>query len=195
MAIRLIAGKYRQREIAAPAGMDTRPTLGRTRESLFSILYGKVEDKNVLDLFAGSGALGFEALSRGAASCVFCDKAPQAIRALEGNVRLLKAENETRILRGDWRRNVQALHEDGAQFDLVFLDPPYCLEINEMLQALWDYRLLAIHGIIVAEHGADKEARSVGDYIVYSKRQYRDTVLTFLERRDVHEEGAVPGQL
>lgn len=195
MAIRIIAGKYRQREIAAPVGMDTRPTLGRTRESLFSILFGKIEDKKVLDLFAGSGALGFEALSRGAASCVFCDKAPQAIRALENNVRLLKAENETRILRDDWHKSLRLLHEEGLRFDLVFLDPPYCMDINEVLQTLWDYRLLAERGIIVAEHGADKEAAGIGDYAVYSRRQYRDTILTFLERREDDEESAVSGQL
>lgn len=195
MGVRIIAGMYRQRQIASPEGMDTRPTLGRTRESLFSILYGRIEDRQVLDLFAGSGALGLEALSRGASRCVFCDRAPQAIRALECNVRLLKAENKARIIRGDWQRCLHLLHQEGAAFDLVFLDPPYRMDIGEMVQALWDYRMLAKHGIIVAEHGIDRSADSVGSYQAYMRRQYGDTVLTFLERRDADEDDPVPRQL
>lgn len=193
MAIRIIAGKYGHRMIAAPPGTDTRPTLGRTREALFSILYGKINQSRVLDLFAGSGALGFEALSRGAAFCAFCDKAPQAIHTLQDNIRLLKAENESRVLKGDWQKNLQTFKIQNESFDLIFLDPPYRLDVNEVLQTLWDYRLLAKHGIIITEHGADHEVRNAGDYTVYDRRQYRDTVLTFLERRNEDAESALPG--
>lgn len=195
MALRIIAGEHRGRLLAAPQGTDTRPTLGRTREALFSILYGKVEGRRVLDLFAGSGALGLEALSRGARECVFCDKSRGAIQAVEHNIQLLKLSGRARVLKGEWVQSLKTLHAERRQFDLVFVDPPYRMDAAEAVRALWDFRIAAEHGIIIVEHGADTQMDGAGGLSVSMRRQYRETALTFLERQEADDEGTVSGQL
>ncbi|MBA4162476.1 MAG: 16S rRNA (guanine(966)-N(2))-methyltransferase RsmD [Novosphingobium sp.] len=122
--MRVIAGEWRARKLVAPAGETTRPTADRTRETLFSMLVsrlGTLDGLAVADLFAGSGALGIEALSRGAASCIFVEQDPAAIRSLRSNISNLKAE-----ARSDVRASsVMALGPAKAPLDLILLDPPY----------------------------------------------------------------------
>jgi 16S rRNA (guanine(966)-N(2))-methyltransferase RsmD len=122
VSLRIVAGQWRGRRIAAPPGRETRPTSDRVREALFSIL-GPLDGARVLDLFAGSGALGLEALSRGAASAVLVERAPASLRVLRGNVADLAADAE--VVASDARAHVRAARAQGAQYDLVFLDPPY----------------------------------------------------------------------
>jgi 16S rRNA (guanine(966)-N(2))-methyltransferase RsmD len=118
----VIGGRFGGRPLQAPRGRATRPTPERVREALFSIL-GPVDDLRVLDLFAGSGALGIEALSRGAASVTLVDSAGDAVRAIRRNVGALGAEAEIR--RQSVNSFLQQAREAGRQYDLVFLDPPY----------------------------------------------------------------------
>jgi 16S rRNA (guanine966-N2)-methyltransferase len=122
--VRIVAGEWGGRRLAAPAGRDVRPTGERVREALFSILGEAVTGARVLDLCAGSGALGLEALSRGAASATLVDAAPAAARAAEENVRRLGATG-AQVHRGDARRFLADAARAGRQYDLVFLDPPY----------------------------------------------------------------------
>ncbi|MCE7797037.1 16S rRNA (guanine(966)-N(2))-methyltransferase RsmD [Sphingobium sufflavum] len=123
--MRIISGKWRGRPLVAPKGLETRPTADRTRETLFSMLYsrlGTFEGLTVADLFAGSGALGLEALSRGAEHCLFVDQEATAIDAINANIRTLgatRAETEVR------RASVLSLGHTPKPFDLVLLDPPY----------------------------------------------------------------------
>ena len=121
--MRIVAGEWRGRKLDAPAGLATRPTADRVRETLFSMLFsriGSLEELRVADLFAGSGALGFEALSRGAASVVFVDQDRAALDAIRANAARLGAIDRVRIMPGS------ALALPGAQpFDLIFADPPY----------------------------------------------------------------------
>lgn len=122
--MRIIAGQWRGRKLIAPEGNTTRPTADRTRETLFSMLasrLGSFEGLAVADLFAGSGALGLEALSRGAASCVFVEQDPPAIRALRTNIANLRAQGQCDVRAG----SVLALGPAKAPLDLVLLDPPY----------------------------------------------------------------------
>ncbi len=124
MSLRIIAGQWRGRKLQAPQGETTRPTADRTRETLFSMLLsrlGTFEGLAAADLFAGSGALGLEALSRGAASCVFVEQDPPAIRALRANIAALRAASECDVRAG----SVLALGPVKAPLDLVLLDPPY----------------------------------------------------------------------
>src|SRR5919198_3496765 len=123
--MRVIAGQGLGRRLQAPAGAATRPTSDRVREALFSILGDRVGGARVLDLFAGSGALGIEALSRGAAEATFVDSAPAAIRAVKANLEALGAEAEVR--RADARRFLGGASGDARQDDLVLLYPPYRL--------------------------------------------------------------------
>jgi 16S rRNA (guanine966-N2)-methyltransferase len=120
--VRVVAGLYGGRRLRAPAGKGIRPTSDRVREALFSML-GDVAGLTVLDLFAGSGALGVEALSRGAASTTFVDSAPRAARAVQENLHALGAEAEVR--RQDARAFLRNARAQARQYDLVFLDPPY----------------------------------------------------------------------
>lgn len=122
--MRIIAGQWRGRKLNAPEGDTTRPTADRTRETLFSMLasrLGSFEGLAVADLFAGSGALGLEALSRGAASCIFVEQDPPAIRALRGNIANLRAQTQCDVRAA----SVLALGPGKAVLDLVLLDPPY----------------------------------------------------------------------
>ncbi|MFM5930227.1 MAG: 16S rRNA (guanine(966)-N(2))-methyltransferase RsmD [Novosphingobium sp.] len=122
--MRIVAGQWRGRKLAAPTGDATRPTADRTRETLFSMLVSRLGDFEglaVADLFAGSGALGLEALSRGAASCLFVEQNPAAIRAIRTNIANLKAQAECDVRAS----SVLSLGPAKAPLDLIFLDPPY----------------------------------------------------------------------
>lgn len=124
MSLRIIAGAWRGRKLLTPVGETTRPTADRTRETLFSMLVsrlGDLEGLAVADLFAGSGALGLEALSRGAGNCVFVEQDPAAIRALRSNVANLQAQSQSDVRAG----SVLALGPAKAPLDLIMLDPPY----------------------------------------------------------------------
>ncbi len=120
--MRVVAGALRGRRIAAPPGRETRPTSDRVREALFAIL-GDLTGLRVLDLFAGSGALGIEALSRGAASAVFVERAPRVAEVVRGNLAALGLE--ARVVRADARAHLRDASARADAYDLVFLDPPY----------------------------------------------------------------------
>ena len=124
MNLRIVSGQWRGRKLAAPEGDTTRPTADRTRETLFSMLtsrLGSFEGLAVADLFAGSGALGLEALSRGAASCLFVEQDPAAIRAIRTNIAALRAQAQTDVRAA----SALSLGPAKAPLDLLFLDPPY----------------------------------------------------------------------
>jgi 16S rRNA (guanine966-N2)-methyltransferase len=160
-----------------------RPTQDRIRESLFSILGGKVQDCVVLDAFAGSGALGIEALSRGAARAVFCDEALECTRTILGNLEACEMMDRAVVLRtrlpGGLVRVREALLEP---CDLVFLDPPYGMEEKGLvLEALHQFALLKEHARIVFEHSEEGIFANVpAGFRVEDARRYGGTVVTFL---------------
>ena len=170
----MIAGQWRGRRLQAPAGAATRPTGDRVREALFSILGDRVTGARVLDLFAGSGALGIEALSRGAAEATFVDSAPAAIRAVTGNLEAVGADADVR--RADARRFLSGASAAARQYDLVFLDPPYRLagrlgdELTAALPAV-----LAPGAAVVAE--SDRRAPLELGLPLTDERRYGDTLI------------------
>ena len=173
--MRVIAGDYRGRRLQAPPGAATRPTSDRVREALFSVLGDRVHGARVLDLFAGSGALGIEALSRGAAEATFVDSALSAIRAVKANLDMLGAEAEVR--RADVRRFLGSARAAARQYDLVFLDPPYRLagrlggELTAALPAV-----LAPGAAVVAE--SDRRDPLELGLPILDERRYGDTLIT-----------------
>lgn len=180
--MRIIAGTARGRPLAAPRGRDTRPTLDRVRESLFNILRNRLADARVLDLFAGSGALGLEALSRGAAFAAFVDQAPAAQAAIVRNVQTLGFEDVARLYRCDWRAALPRLRREPEPFDLIFLDPPYCFsEAEALLAALREGPWLREDGLVVYEHDKALPPAFV-TWRVADARTYGDTQLTLLEK-------------
>src|SRR3954470_10551984 len=172
--MRVIAGTYGGRTLKAPPGDATRPTSDRVREALFSILHTRTADARVLDLFAGSGALGLEALSRGARSATFVDDAPRAIGAIEANLKTLQATAEVR--KQDALRFLAHASNRGAQYDLVFLDPPYrqaerlARPLSEALPAV-----LAPGAVAVAE--SDRRAPLALELPLHDERRYGDTLI------------------
>ncbi|MDB6081467.1 MAG: hypothetical protein JWO53_739, partial [Chlamydiia bacterium] len=121
----IIAGSFRHRKLVAPQGDKTRPTSSRLRETVFNICQGSIENTNFLDICAGSGAMGLEALSRGAKSAIFIDNNQQAIRAISKNISLCGVEKLTEIIYKDALGALKQLEQSNHKFDLCYLDPPY----------------------------------------------------------------------
>jgi 16S rRNA (guanine966-N2)-methyltransferase len=176
--VRVVAGRFGGRRLAAPRGTGTRPTSDRVREALFSLL-GPLEGLRVLDLFAGSGALGIEALSRGAAEATLVDSAPRAVRAIGDNLRALGIEGAT-VARQDARAFIRKASAAGRQYDLVFLDPPYRRAAGlgpELARALPD--VLAPGARVASE--SDRRSPLELALTVGVERRYGDTLIRIHE--------------
>lgn len=194
--MRIIAGEFKGRTIKAPKGDGTRPTTDRVRESLMSSVAsarGGFEGAVVLDVFAGSGALGLEALSRGATCARFFERDAAAVHVLEGNVRALKLDTQrARVSRTDVLKN-PPLHSQPL-FDLVFLDPPYAFAAQDVLglvAALKDGEALAPDALVVYEHSAsnnnetDAAATACGLSLA-SRKKYGDTAVDLLTFKELN---------
>jgi 16S rRNA (guanine966-N2)-methyltransferase len=172
--VRIVAGSRRGHRIVAPKGPATRPTSDRVRESAFALI-GPVDGASVLDLFAGSGAMGLEALSRGAARCVFVESSREACRSIEVNLEKLRLDAVVLC-----RDVLRALGDERGTYDLVLCDPPYgygrAAEIAPHLA-----RVLAPGGLVVYETAA-REEPSVDGLAVRTSRRYGSTRLTLFER-------------
>ena len=152
--MRVIAGKARGVRLSSVPGTDTRPTLDRVKEALFNILQTWVPGSDFLDLFAGNGGIGIEALSRGARHAVFVDLKPQCTRMIRANLQAAKVDG-AQVLTMPVERALERLAKAGSQFDIIFLDPPYGRQlVGKTLAALEGYDLLRPGGLVVAEYGA-----------------------------------------
>ncbi|HKH18425.1 MAG TPA: 16S rRNA (guanine(966)-N(2))-methyltransferase RsmD [Solirubrobacteraceae bacterium] len=172
--MRVIAGRYGGRRLKAPPGAAVRPTSDRVREALFSILGARVQEAGVLDLFAGSGALGLEALSRGARHATFVESAPAALAALRANLAALGADAD--VVRADALRWLRAASRGARQYDLVFLDPPYrrAADLGATLSDLLP-AVLAPGALVVAE--SDRRAPLELTITATDERRYGDTLI------------------
>ena len=151
--MRVITGSARGRRLKELEGLETRPTTDRVKEGLFNILQCDIEGRRVLDLFAGTGQLGIECLSRGAASAVFVDRRADAVKLVRENLEITGLQDRARVVQGDAVEYLRALRE---KFDLVFLDPPYASGLLEKsLEQLTRFDILREHGIIVCESGTE----------------------------------------
>lgn len=123
--MQIISGQYKSRTLLAPKGQLTRPTSGRLREALFNICQNEIHEANFLDLFAGSGAMGLEALSRGAKRAVFVDNSRDSIRCIQANLAALKTEKSAEVIYMDVFEAMKKLAKRGIEFDVIYADPPY----------------------------------------------------------------------
>jgi len=179
--LRVIAGAFKGRRLVTPKGDRTRPTADQVRLALMDALTPWLPDARVLDLFAGAGGVGLEALSRGAAHATFVEKDPRAVTALRQNIETLGVRDATRVLRADANRELTHLHAEGARFHIVFLDPPYEAELVEpTLAQLGGGGLTEPGAVVVAQH-LTKRAPSemVGGLIGFRTRRFGETTLTF----------------
>lgn len=180
--MRLTGGTDRGRRLKAPKGLRTRPTAAKIREAIFNIL-GPPPDGAVLDLFAGTGALGMEALSRGASRAVFIERDRNALAALRQNLREFSLTERSTVIGADVRTGLQRLSASMARddkFSWVFMDPPYANETDSILGELSERGLLTGCAVVIVEH--DKHHRpppSVGGLFLTDHREYGDTELSF----------------
>ena len=186
--MRIITGEYRGRRLESPAGYDVRPTSDKVKEAVFNIIMNEVWDATCVDLFAGTGNLGLEALSRGAKKCYFGDHSRESINLIKNNVKMCRAEDKSVIIAGDYSKILSRINE---KVDIFFLDPPYkdglyenCLEIIDSLD------LLSEEGIIVAEHGVrDYVPETVGSLEIIKERKYGKIMVTiYAKKSEVHTE-------
>lgn len=183
--MRIIAGERRGTKLEAVPGLDTRPTADRVKEGLFNIIQLDIDaDTRVLDICAGTGALGLEALSRGARAASFIEQAPAALSVLTRNIAKCHYEKEARVLRGDALSVLGTLV--GQQYDLILFDPPYQKNLYEpVLFSVLKYHLLSDYGILVSEHS--KTVPFSWDHTsltLYKSRSYGETVLNFFRVQD-----------
>ena len=184
--MRIVSGEFRGKSIVTPAGATTRPTSDRARQAVFNILEHAAWSKGlrgsrVIDLFAGSGALGFEALSRGAAFCLFVETDEAARGAIRQNVEAMGLFGQTRVHRRDATDLGQRPGADGPAFDLAFLDPPYARGLGETaLGRLADGGWLAPGALVVFERGADEPDLEAPGYQELDARTYGAAKVWFL---------------
>ena len=177
--MRVIAGSAKGREIAAPKGKNTRPTLAKVKEAMFGMIQFDIEGSRVLDLFAGSGALGIEAISRGAEHVTFCDADRQAVSIVKGNVKKLGFEDRCDVFTGDSLALLERL--SGTEgFDIVLLDPPYETDLeSRAIELLRSLSLLKEDAILLCEHSADNPPAFPPCYEVKKAKKYGDSFVTY----------------
>lgn len=179
--MRVIAGDKKGRALIAPKGEDTRPTLERVKEAVFGIVQFELFSSNVLDLFAGSGALGIEALSRGAKKCVFCDASRAAVSVIKQNLEKVGyTENEATVLEMDFEAALNRLKALDEKFDIVFIDPPYAEGLYEKtLDMLFNGGLLKEEFTVIVEHDKRVEIPPCKGTVMKTKR-YGDVRITVI---------------
>jgi 16S rRNA (guanine(966)-N(2))-methyltransferase RsmD len=183
--MRVIAGAARGRQLIAPAGTRVRPTSDRVKEALFSTLtsrFGSIAGLAVLDLFAGSGALGIEALSRGAIKAVFVDSHPESIQLIGRNLQLTGFNAGAQIIRMDALKALNSLSSNVDRFDIIFADPPYALtdHYGQLLSGIRAGHLLAPDGTVVLEADSRTNLQLPDHLQLQGKKAYGDTTLWFL---------------
>lgn len=187
--MRIIAGKARGTQLLAPKGMDTRPTQDKVKESLFSIIQWDVPDACVLDLFAGSGALALESISRGAQEAVLVDKSRDALDCIRKNIAKLRVEEQTTVLSCDWEQALNQLNRSGKAFDLVFLDPPYRMtDLGSICSRLLELSLLRPDAVLVLEHRTGSEPAMPEEFVPIKERSYGETQIHFYRWEASHHE-------
>ena len=179
--MRVITGKARGVQLKTPDGMQTRPTSDRVKEALFSIINFDIPGATVLDLFAGTGQLGIEALSRGANRAVFIDAREDACKIIRENVRRTKFENQASVIRSDYQEYLRRCKE---KFDIILLDPPYAeVFLENALKSITEIDILQSGGIIIAERPIEKELLLDFEGFTRSKDyKYGKTLLTIYRK-------------
>ncbi len=178
--MRVITGTARGAKLTAPEGYETRPTTEKVKEALFSAIQFDIEGRRVLDLFAGSGQLGIEALSRGAESAVFIDNGNNAVEIIKRNLKSAKLEQKATVFKTDYTMFLQSTD---LTFDIVFLDPPY--KANQMINAINTVNnRLSDYGMIICEHSTnEKLPEEIQNLSIFKTYKYGKTGITVYKRK------------
>jgi 16S rRNA (guanine966-N2)-methyltransferase len=179
--MRIISGQQKGRRISAGKSARIRPTSDRVRESIFNVLREEVEGKRILDLFAGAGGLGLEALSRGAAWVTFVDSSPRSINLLRSNLKKLSLNDRSTVIKLDGMKALKRLEET---FDLIFADPPYDRGfVQQIVDSVVLSEILQEGGILVLEHHKKETFGCSQELSILKQRRFGDTVVSFLMKR------------
>lgn len=179
--MRIITGTAKGFKLKTPRGLDVRPTGDRVKESVFSILTPHIRQAEILDLFAGTGNLGLEALSRGAKSAVFVDNASTSLSIVKENANHTGLAEWASYVKADVYKSLERFHMEGRQFDIIFCDPPYNKgHVNAVLTKLDEIPLLKPEGIFVLEHSRHESITKIGINIqLFRQEAYGETVVSF----------------
>ena len=186
--MRVISGVARGTKLNSIDSTDTRPTLDRVKEALFNIIQNIIDDSIVLDLFAGSGAIGIECISRGAKKAYFCEKSHEAVKMIRQNIEKTRFTDKSEILQQDYKKALKNYSVRNIKFDIVFLDPPYKNDIAvDAVQDIIELGLLEKNGVIIIE--TDEKQRELKELEklqveVYDLRKYGRVNLIFLNRKE-----------
>ena len=199
--MRIIGGEYRSRLISMPKGVEIRPTQDKVREAIFNIL-GDISDKNVLELFAGSGAFGIECLSRGARYAAFVDNNGRCVDTIKTNLESLGIPgSKYDVIRANALSVLARLEKEEVKYDLIFLDPPYYKNIaRKCLINIDSYDILTQIGLVIIEHfKKDKLVLDLNSLVFEKERRYGDTLISIFRRKapEGHEQGkdsGLPGE-
>ncbi len=185
--MQVIAGKARRLLLKSIPGTDTRPTQNRIKETLFNIIQNEVPGSRFLDLFAGTGAIGIEALSRDAERAVFVDNSRRAVSCIRENLQHTRLETQATVYESDALAAIRRLALQGARFDIIFLDPPYDADLEmPVLRALDKAGILADNGLIIVEMRRRKELEGVEEtgFAVTRVKDYKNNCHIFLKRKE-----------
>ncbi len=187
--MRIIAGSAKGRRLKTRDGEDTRPTTDRAREALFAMLQFEIADVRFLDLFAGSGAVGIEALSRGAASAAFVEHDRAAVRCIRENLAVTGFDRQSRLYQQDVLTAVRTFGTDGERFDIIFLDPPYNKGLEQpVVEEIVRSEVLESGGLLVVESSSKTQIMVPEGLLEEKVRDYKITRFTFLRNADLPEE-------
>ena len=182
--MRVIAGKARRLQLKTPEGLDTRPTTDKTKETLFNILNPYLADTDFLDLFSGSGAIGFEALSRGAKYAAFVENNKAALECIKSNLRFTKLVENADVFALNALEAIRALEVRGKVFDVVFMDPPYNKNLEkDVLLSLQNSNIIYCDTIIVIEASLETSFDYLEDtrFRIFKKKEYKTSQHVFIE--------------
>jgi 16S rRNA (guanine966-N2)-methyltransferase len=196
MTVRVVSGSAKGRPLKSVPGSGTRPTTDKVKEAVFSMIGPYFEGGAALDLFAGTGGLGIEALSRGMESAVFVDMEPKSIDTVRVNLKATGLESRAEVYRNDAGRALSAMEKRGRSFDLVFLDPPYRMKHgDELMSTLADKGLLRDEAIIVLEHeSAYAYPEDITGFIRLRQAVYGETTISIYQYEAVRSNEAVTGE-
>lgn len=185
--MRVISGKARGRRLCSPPSDRVRPALDKVKEAVFNILFD-VTNARVLDLFAGTGSMGLEAVSRGAKNAVFVEKWPPAAEVISKNIKICGFEAECRIIIKEVDRAIKMLSKEGLCFDLIFVDPPYDKQlVNETLDLLSNSSIIHKDSVIMVEHSPRESIPDHPRLTLTDSRKYGQTHISFLKPQEPKE--------
>ena len=171
--MKVISGILKGRNIEGYNIDGTRPTMDRVKESLFAMIQDNIKDSTILDLFAGSGQLGIEAISNGAKLCYFIDHNNEVIKVLNKNITNLNIKDKSKVVLSDWKKFLNESSEKNIKYDLIFVDPPYDYDVYEkILEKVSTLNLLNDNGLIVLEHHNLKFKDQYNNLILYKEKKY-----------------------